>query len=420
MGQEWFVAKGSEKLGPFSAKDLKHLADNGRLQPADLVQTAGMTTWKEARKIKGLFPEGATKDVPPVPPPLPSEVPPPLAPPLPSATSPPSSATFEKARAFIVSLCQLLLFAAAFSGVGGAFCDFGTPVAPFNLIFCAGTAAIMLLFLLMFLALRRQGLGLASLCLFSVSVGFGAWWLAAQYKGSQTRGYLAKHVKAISELQTSLLREHTRIAKEIEPQNEKRGLQAVEASVQPDENGSPRVITEDYLPTGSFKRTYADSLHLPNKQIVRCTIISISDKNGNVREQRTNHTVTDTDRTDFPSHKLDGPPGQTRYRRVRNGFVEVSAEGDKSTWFLKLKLGATIGDTWKAPGVVFKVEDICPYAGVATDYKGRRCVIIGLDMDGMHVTDTFVKGVGETEHIAFVNDRLAAFRELTKMEALDK
>lgn len=75
MGQEWFVAQSDKKLGPFSSKNLKELASHGRLQPTDLVWTEGMSKWKEARNIKGLFPnvpETHQQRVRPTPPPLPS------------------------------------------------------------------------------------------------------------------------------------------------------------------------------------------------------------------------------------------------------------------------------------------------------------------------------------------------------------
>lgn len=80
MGQEWYVAKDGNKLGPFSSTDLKHLAENKRLEPTDLVWTAGMSKWKEARKVVGLFLNTTRTKQPP----LPSR-PPPVPPPLQSA-----------------------------------------------------------------------------------------------------------------------------------------------------------------------------------------------------------------------------------------------------------------------------------------------------------------------------------------------
>lgn len=68
MGQEWFVAKGSEKVGPFSVKNLKERAQDGRLRPGDLVWAAGMSKWKEARLVKGLFLAPKPDSVLPAPP----------------------------------------------------------------------------------------------------------------------------------------------------------------------------------------------------------------------------------------------------------------------------------------------------------------------------------------------------------------
>lgn len=54
MAQEWYYAQGDRKVGPVSAKGLKHAAADGTLQPMTLVWTEGMKEWKEARSIKGL------------------------------------------------------------------------------------------------------------------------------------------------------------------------------------------------------------------------------------------------------------------------------------------------------------------------------------------------------------------------------
>lgn len=70
MAQDWFyIRDGQEKSGPVSASHLKGLAASGELRPTDLVWTTGMTEWKPAGKIKGLF-----DTPPPVPVPTPATV----------------------------------------------------------------------------------------------------------------------------------------------------------------------------------------------------------------------------------------------------------------------------------------------------------------------------------------------------------
>lgn len=64
MSQEWYYARGGQRLGPLAAENLKELAVSGRLQGDDLVWTAGMAEWAEARRIDWL------SDVP-APPPIP-------------------------------------------------------------------------------------------------------------------------------------------------------------------------------------------------------------------------------------------------------------------------------------------------------------------------------------------------------------
>lgn len=77
MAQQWHYAKGKQKHGPISSKQLKALAANGELEPTDLIFRDGMKGWKEARTVKGLFPQAMTPKVPArseVPPPVPSAI----------------------------------------------------------------------------------------------------------------------------------------------------------------------------------------------------------------------------------------------------------------------------------------------------------------------------------------------------------
>ena len=65
---DWFYLEDGQRIGPVDAKSLKALAQSGQLGPKDYVWTEGMPDWKEAIRIKGLFPKGP-------PPPPPSAVP---------------------------------------------------------------------------------------------------------------------------------------------------------------------------------------------------------------------------------------------------------------------------------------------------------------------------------------------------------
>ena len=55
MADAWFVGKGSERSGPFSAAVLRDMAAGGRLAPTDLVWQEGMAAWAPATSVPGLF-----------------------------------------------------------------------------------------------------------------------------------------------------------------------------------------------------------------------------------------------------------------------------------------------------------------------------------------------------------------------------
>ncbi|MDW8244860.1 MAG: GYF domain-containing protein [Thermogemmata sp.] len=57
MDPIWFVNKNGTPEGPFTAVQLKELADKGELQPDHLIWKEGMANWIPARQIKKLFPE---------------------------------------------------------------------------------------------------------------------------------------------------------------------------------------------------------------------------------------------------------------------------------------------------------------------------------------------------------------------------
>lgn len=55
MAAVWFYVKNGARLGPITAADLKKLADDGSILPADMVWKEGMASWEPARSVKGLF-----------------------------------------------------------------------------------------------------------------------------------------------------------------------------------------------------------------------------------------------------------------------------------------------------------------------------------------------------------------------------
>ena len=53
MFDQWYVAKGKLKLGPFSFDHLKELARTGELLPIDMVLQVGVPKWRSAREVEG-------------------------------------------------------------------------------------------------------------------------------------------------------------------------------------------------------------------------------------------------------------------------------------------------------------------------------------------------------------------------------
>ncbi len=52
---DWYYTKDGQKQGPVFTAKLRALAQDGKLSPTDLLWTSGMTEWKNASDIKGLF-----------------------------------------------------------------------------------------------------------------------------------------------------------------------------------------------------------------------------------------------------------------------------------------------------------------------------------------------------------------------------
>jgi len=55
MAAKWHYTKDGQQHGPSSASELKAFASSGTLLPTDMVQKEGMTEWRQASKINGLF-----------------------------------------------------------------------------------------------------------------------------------------------------------------------------------------------------------------------------------------------------------------------------------------------------------------------------------------------------------------------------
>lgn len=72
MADQWYYARGREKVGPFTAAQLKQLARSGQLARSDMVWKEGTAKWMQAAQVRGLFDStpshGGQR---PVPPPLP-------------------------------------------------------------------------------------------------------------------------------------------------------------------------------------------------------------------------------------------------------------------------------------------------------------------------------------------------------------
>ncbi len=54
---KWYVQRGEKEFGPFEDKQLKQLAENGKLKPIDVVRREDRQTGRPASEIKGLFPD---------------------------------------------------------------------------------------------------------------------------------------------------------------------------------------------------------------------------------------------------------------------------------------------------------------------------------------------------------------------------
>jgi len=58
---QWYVARHGQKVGPFTAGELKQMAAAGLLQPNEHIWTQGMKKWLEASRFAVLFPKAGQK-----------------------------------------------------------------------------------------------------------------------------------------------------------------------------------------------------------------------------------------------------------------------------------------------------------------------------------------------------------------------
>lgn len=57
----WYIARNKEKVGPFSAIDLRQLASYGLLKSGEYLWAEGAAKWVEAASVPGLFPAAGQK-----------------------------------------------------------------------------------------------------------------------------------------------------------------------------------------------------------------------------------------------------------------------------------------------------------------------------------------------------------------------
>jgi uncharacterized RDD family membrane protein YckC len=81
MAAEWYVGKNGEQSGPYTSPQLRQLAADGQLSPADLLWKEGMSDWAPCSAVKGLFGEAtsSSKPLPRRPAPRPTAPPPRVA-----------------------------------------------------------------------------------------------------------------------------------------------------------------------------------------------------------------------------------------------------------------------------------------------------------------------------------------------------
>ena len=62
MAAGWIIKRNNKESGPFSAQQLKKLAETGKLKPADLIRKEPGGKFQKANAVKGLFPEESPEE----------------------------------------------------------------------------------------------------------------------------------------------------------------------------------------------------------------------------------------------------------------------------------------------------------------------------------------------------------------------
>lgn len=67
MSSEWYYARNGQQYGPLSDDELRRLAVDRKLRPDDLLWREGMSDWKPANSVRGLFTASSASAPTPVP-----------------------------------------------------------------------------------------------------------------------------------------------------------------------------------------------------------------------------------------------------------------------------------------------------------------------------------------------------------------
>jgi hypothetical protein len=120
--QEWWIKRGENSSGPYTAKELKLAAQQGRVTPESRVRLAGSQEWMVAKDVAGLFPAMAAA-------PATAVQPNPYASPQAASLQPPVAATPISRHWFVVHATAWVMIA----------------IASLNLLSFAGTALALVM-----------------------------------------------------------------------------------------------------------------------------------------------------------------------------------------------------------------------------------------------------------------------------------
>jgi hypothetical protein len=67
-GKVWWYSKGEQRLGPYTAAELKERVASGQVTSTDMVWKEGLPNWVQASSVSGLFTTNGSESPPPLPP----------------------------------------------------------------------------------------------------------------------------------------------------------------------------------------------------------------------------------------------------------------------------------------------------------------------------------------------------------------